>query len=75
MPPPLWLLLLYTNARGFEHLAEKHAGAGGEIQLTDALAKWSIVPLFMDFDLKERFDCGDKLVFRGEYRPALDAET
>jgi len=48
----------------FDHLAEKHAGAGGEIQLTDALAKMvSSAPFYgLRFEGK-RFDCGDKVGF------------
>ena len=48
----------------FDHLAEKHAGAGGEIQLTDALAKMvSSAPFYgLRFEGK-RFDCGDKAGF------------
>ena len=48
----------------FEHLAEKHTGAGGEIQLTDALAKMvNSTPFYgLRFEGK-RFDCGDKIGF------------
>ena len=48
----------------FEHLAEKHTGAGGEIQLTDALAKMvNSTPFYgLRFEGK-RFDCGNKLGF------------
>jgi UTP--glucose-1-phosphate uridylyltransferase len=48
----------------FEHLARKEAGAGGEIQLTDALARTIGHDPFhgLRFD-GMRFDCGDKVGF------------
>ena len=48
----------------FDHLAEKHPGAGGEIQLTDALAKMvNSMPFYgLRFEGR-RFDCGDKVGF------------
>ncbi|HAA91240.1 MAG: UTP--glucose-1-phosphate uridylyltransferase [Rhodospirillaceae bacterium] len=48
----------------FDHLAEKQAGAGGEIQLTDALAKMVGNSPFSGFRFAgKRFDCGDKVGF------------
>jgi len=48
----------------FDHLAKKERGAGGEIQLTDALAAMIGEGPFhgLRFD-GERFDCGDKAGF------------
>lgn len=48
----------------FKHLEEKKIGAGGEIQLTDAMAKMlGVLPFHgLLFD-GERFDCGDKIGF------------
>ena len=48
----------------FEHLSKKNTGAGGEIQLTDALAKMvNSTPFYgLRFDGR-RFDCGDKVGF------------
>jgi UTP--glucose-1-phosphate uridylyltransferase len=48
----------------FEHLSKQEQGAGGEIQLTDALAKTiDSIPFHgLRFD-GTRFDCGDKLGF------------
>jgi UTP--glucose-1-phosphate uridylyltransferase len=48
----------------FEHLARREAGAGGEIQLTDALARMVGHGPFhgLRFD-GVRFDCGDKVGF------------
>ena len=48
----------------FEHLARREAGAGGEIQLTDALARTIGHGPFhgLRFD-GVRFDCGDKVGF------------
>ena len=48
----------------FNHLAEKHPGAGGEIQLTDALAKMVNSTPFYGLRFEgRRFDCGDKVGF------------
>ncbi|HAT36523.1 MAG TPA: UTP--glucose-1-phosphate uridylyltransferase [Rhodospirillaceae bacterium] len=48
----------------FDHLAEKQAGAGGEIQLTDALAKMVGNSPFSGFRFAgKRFDWGDKVGF------------
>ncbi len=48
----------------FKHLSEMEKGAGGEIQLTDAMAKMlGQMPFHgLRFD-GERFDCGDKVGF------------
>jgi UTP--glucose-1-phosphate uridylyltransferase len=52
------------SPRVFDHLARSETGAGGEIQLTDSLAKLIGNEPFhgLRFD-GERFDCGDKLGF------------
>jgi len=48
----------------FDHLAKKQTGAGGEIQLTDALAAtMATVPLHGLRIDGRRFDCGSKLGF------------
>ncbi len=48
----------------FEHLGKQEQGAGGEIQLTDALAKTIERIPFHGFRFEgTRFDCGDKLGF------------
>lgn len=48
----------------FDHLDRFQAGAGGEIQLTDAIASLiGTKPLFARVFEGERFDCGDKLGF------------
>lgn len=48
----------------FDHLAEKQAGAGGEIQLTDAMAKMVGKAPFSGLRFAgKRFDCGDKVGF------------
>ncbi|HYE49240.1 MAG TPA: UTP--glucose-1-phosphate uridylyltransferase GalU [Azospirillaceae bacterium] len=48
----------------FKHLASFERGAGGEIQLTDAMAKLIGTQPFHGFRFKgERYDCGDKLGF------------
>ncbi|HZH26243.1 MAG TPA: UTP--glucose-1-phosphate uridylyltransferase GalU [Azospirillaceae bacterium] len=48
----------------FEHLNRFEKGAGGEIQLTDALSRLIGHQPFHGFRFKgERFDCGDKLGF------------
>ncbi len=48
----------------FEHLGKQEQGAGGEIQLTDALAKTIERIPFHGFRFQgTRFDCGDKLGF------------
>jgi UTP--glucose-1-phosphate uridylyltransferase len=47
-----------------QHLGSKERGAGGEIQLTDALAKTIGDGPFHGFRFKgTRFDCGDKIGF------------
>jgi len=49
----------------FEYLGEKQAGAGGEIQLTDAMEKLlRDQPVFGYQFEGERFDCGDKAGFQ-----------
>ncbi|MEW6598378.1 MAG: UTP--glucose-1-phosphate uridylyltransferase GalU [Pseudomonadota bacterium] len=46
----------------FDILSEKQKGAGGEIQLTDAMAKLMETQGFHAFDYEgESFDCGDRL--------------
>lgn len=46
----------------FAHLSEQRAGAGGEIQLTDALARLIGTTPFHGLRFEgRRFDCGDKL--------------
>jgi UTP--glucose-1-phosphate uridylyltransferase len=48
--------------RIFELLAALKPGAGGEIQLTDAMAQLLTEQPFWGFEFKcETFDCGDKL--------------
>jgi UTP--glucose-1-phosphate uridylyltransferase len=48
--------------RIFELLAEQQAGAGGEIQLTDAIAKLLQEERVTAYEFKgQRFDCGSKL--------------
>jgi len=48
----------------FEYLGKQEQGAGGEIQLTDALAKTIERIPFHGFRFEgTRFDCGDKLGF------------
>lgn len=48
----------------FDHLAKKERGAGGEIQLTDALAAMIGEGPFHGLRFEgERFDCGDKAGF------------
>lgn len=48
----------------FEFLAERQAGAGGEIQLTDAMARMIGGKPFHGLRVQgQRFDCGDKLGF------------
>lgn len=45
-----------------QHLASKHVGAGGEIQLTDAMAKLIGEQPFHALDFEgQRFDCGSKI--------------
>ena len=45
-----------------DHLASKQVGAGGEIQLTDAMAKLIGEQPFHAFDFDgQRFDCGSKI--------------
>src|SRR3546814_12527077 len=48
----------------FEHLGKRQRGAGGEIQLTDAMARMLGRSPFhgLRFDGR-RFDCGDKIGF------------
>jgi UTP--glucose-1-phosphate uridylyltransferase len=46
----------------FRHLSEQRAGAGGEIQLTDAMARLIGSTPFHGLRFEgQRFDCGDKL--------------
>jgi UTP--glucose-1-phosphate uridylyltransferase len=48
----------------FDHLAKKERGAGGEIQLTDAIAKTIGTVPFHGYRFKgERFDCGQRKGF------------
>jgi UTP--glucose-1-phosphate uridylyltransferase len=48
----------------FDHLGKKETGAGGEIQLTDAMAKMIGKQPFHGLRFEgTRFDCGDKLGF------------
>lgn len=48
----------------FKHLSVFEKGAGGEIQLTDAMAKLIGNQPFHGFKFEgQRFDCGDKLGF------------
>ncbi len=48
----------------FDHLAKKERGAGGEIQLTDAIAKTIGAVPFHGYRFKgERFDCGQRKGF------------
>lgn len=51
--------------RIFDFLAEKNIGAGGEIQLTDAMTRLCEEQGFQGFKLNGiRFDCGDKVGFQ-----------
>ena len=46
----------------FEYLEVTHKGAGGEIQLTDAIAQLLKVETVLGYEFEgKRFDCGDKL--------------
>ncbi len=48
----------------FEHLEKQQRGAGGEIQLTDAMIALSKMQPFYGFDFQGRtFDCGSKIGF------------
>ena len=48
----------------FDHLSRKEKGAGGEIQVTDAMAKMLRPQNFYGLRFEgRRFDCGDKLGF------------
>jgi len=48
--------------RIFDHLAAIGKGAGGEIQLTDAIARQLAEDTFLAWEFEgRRFDCGDKL--------------
>ena len=48
----------------FEHLGQKEKGAGGEIQLTDSMAKMIGTSPFHGLRFEgRRFDCGDKAGF------------
>ncbi len=50
------------NPEIFEALGAKERGAGGEIQLTDAMVKLMAVQRFYALEYEgETFDCGDKL--------------
>ena len=64
----------------FDHLERHEVGAGGEIQLTDAMAKLITSQPFHGFQFSgRRFDCGDKLgyleaiIAAGLDRPELRA--
>ncbi len=49
----------------FDYLAEKNSGAGGEIQLTDAMEKLLETQPVFGYKFKgTRFDCGDKAGFQ-----------
>ncbi|MFH1155712.1 MAG: UTP--glucose-1-phosphate uridylyltransferase GalU [Pseudomonadota bacterium] len=49
----------------FEHLGKKKTGAGGEIQLTDAIESLRQTQPIFGFKFKgRRFDCGDKAGFQ-----------
>jgi UTP--glucose-1-phosphate uridylyltransferase len=51
--------------RHFDHLSEKMVGKGGEIQLTDAMAKVCQEEGYWGWVSKNpRFDCGDKVGFQ-----------
>lgn len=51
--------------RIFEHLGKKKKGAGGEIQLTDAMSALLEEQPIFGYKLKgKRFDCGDKAGFQ-----------
>src|SRR6185312_6441844 len=48
----------------FEHLAKQERGAGGEIQLTDAMLALAKTQPFYGYDFEGRtFDCGSKIGF------------
>ena len=48
----------------FEHLSRFEKGAGGEIQLTDAMARMIGNAPFHGLRFEgQRFDCGDKIGF------------
>ena len=48
----------------FDHLDSGVAGAGGEIQLTDSMAKLIGTQPFHGFRFEgKRYDCGDKIGF------------
>jgi UTP--glucose-1-phosphate uridylyltransferase len=48
----------------FRHLSEQRVGAGGEVQLTDAMAKMIGHTPFHGLRYEgRRFDCGDKIGF------------
>lgn len=53
------------DPRIFDFLEEKNIGAGGEIQLTDAMDKLAQEKEFYGYQLDgQRFDCGDKVGFQ-----------
>ncbi|HRQ65459.1 MAG TPA: UTP--glucose-1-phosphate uridylyltransferase GalU [Xanthomonadaceae bacterium] len=62
------------NARIFELLATQSPGAGGEIQLTDAIARLAVAePVFSYRFHGQRYDCGSKLgMVQATLRYALD---
>jgi len=64
-PSTLSIIGRYVLLPGvFEHLARKQTGAGGEIQLTDAMAQEIGVSPFHGLRFEgRRFDCGDKVGF------------
>jgi len=61
-PSTLSIIGRYVLLPGvFEHLSRKQAGAGGEIQLTDAMAQLIGISPFHGLRFEgRRFDCGDK---------------
>lgn len=64
-PSTLSIIGRYVLLPGvFEHLARRQRGAGGEIQLTDAMAQEIGVSPFHGLRFEgRRFDCGDKVGF------------
>ena len=60
----------------FDHLAHKHIGAGGEIQLTDSIEKLIMSQTVHGYRFTgERFDCGDKFGWlKANIMFALDRE-
>jgi UTP--glucose-1-phosphate uridylyltransferase len=64
-PSTLSIIGRYVLLPGvFEHLSKKQTGAGGEIQLTDAMAQEIGASPFHGLRFEgRRFDCGDKVGF------------